>query len=159
MTHPPRARVLILRLKKESPKKCSLTALRRRGDPRFAWLDCELGQEVEVGEVTLLHPEGEELGPADAARPLLLVDSSWRDLPRVLAGVRGGLAPRRLPDGLATAYPRRSNWFEDPANGLASIEALHAAMSRLGVRDDALLDGYRWKDEWLERNAALLEAA
>lgn len=148
--------ILILRLDKESPKKCSLTPLRQRGDERFRWFDCSVGQEVEVGEATLLHPEGELLGPADAVRPLLLVDSSWSDLPRVLRGVKGALTRRRLPEGLRSAYPRKSNWFPDPVAGLASIEALHAALALLGAREDALLDGYRWKEEWLRENAAQL---
>ena len=147
---------ILLRLDKESPKKCSLTPLRRRGDLPIRWIRCSLGDEVEVGEVTLLHPEGEPLSPADDQRPLLLVDSSWRDLPRVLRGVRGKLHRRRLPDGLRTAYPRRSNLFEDPGNGLASIEALHAATCLLGRRDDTLLEGFRWAKEFLRLNEALL---
>ena len=93
-----------------------------------------------------------------AARPLLLIDSSWRDLPRVLQGVRGTLHRRALPPELKTAYPRRSNWFPDPAGGLASIEALHAAQTILGRRDDSLLDGYRWAEDWLRMNAGLLSA-
>ncbi len=151
--------ILILRLNKESPRKCSLTPLRQRGDARIRWMDCELGEAVEVGEATLLHPEGELLSVVDAARPLLLVDSSWRDLPRVLRGVSGRLVRRRLPTELRTAYPRKSNWFADPTTGLSSIEALHAARTLLGAREDALLEGYRWKEEWLRANAALLERA
>jgi len=148
--------VMVLRLRKESVRKCSLTALRRRGDGRFRFVDCELGQAVEVGAASLLHPEGELLGLGDAGRRLLLVDSSWRDLPRVLTGVSGDLVRRRLPEGLVTAYPRRSNWFADPATGLASVEALHAALGLLGARDDSVLEGYRWKEEWLRSNAGLL---
>ncbi len=154
----PRPQVIVLRLDKEDRRKCSLTALRRRRPEGFRWLDCRLGDRVEVGEVTFLHPRGELLGPADAGRPLLLVDSSWRDLPRVLRGVEGVLHRRRLPAGLRTAYPRRSRTFPDPVAGLASIEALHAALARLGWREDGLLEGYHWRELWLERNAALLRA-
>ena len=117
-----------------------------------AWVD------PGTGEVTLLHPDGEPLGPEDASRPLLLIDSSWRDLPRVLRGVQGTLHKRSLPKGLVTAYPRKSNYFEDPETGLASIEALHAAIAMLGQRDHRLLEGYYWAEQYLERNAALLEA-
>ncbi len=148
--------LILLRLDKEDPKKCSLTPLRRRQDLPLRWIRFSIGDQVELGEVTLLHPEGEALGPADACRPLLLVDSSWRDLPRVLRGVAGTLHRRRLPAGLRTAYPRRSATFPDPAAGLASVEALHAACALLGDRDDSLLDGYHWKREWLEGNSALL---
>lgn len=148
--------IILLRLNKESPKKCSLTPLRERSEWPIRWIHCSLGDEVEVGEVTLLHPEGEPLGPSDAQRPLLLIDSSWRDLPRVLRGVSGRLHKRCLPKGLTTAYPRKSTIFEDPETGLASIEALHAAMAMLGQRDDRLLEGYYWAEQYLERNAALL---
>ncbi len=152
----PRPPVVLLRLDKESPRKCSLTPYRERGPAGVRWIDHRLGREVEVGEVTLLHPEGEPLGPDDAVRPLLLVDSSWRDLPRVLRDVRGTLHRRRLPRGLVTAYPRRSKTYRDPDAGLASIEALHAALALLGHRDDSVLEGYHWAGEWLRRNAELL---
>lgn len=148
--------LVLLRLDKESPRKCSLTPYRERGPAGVRWIDHRLGREVEVGEVTLLHPDGEPLGPGDATRPLLLVDSSWRDLPRVLRDVRGTLHRRSLPPGLRTAYPRRSKTFRDPSRGLASIEALHAALALLGHRDDSLLEGYHWAEDWLRLNAALL---
>ncbi len=151
-----RVEVTIVRLRKEAARKCSLTPLRRRRDRPWRWVHCDAGDSVEVGEVTLLHPEGEPLAASDAARPLLLVDASWRDLPGVLRGLRGTLHRRRLPAGLVTAYPRRSTTFADPAAGLASVEALHAALALLGARDDALLDGYLWGSRWLAANAALL---
>lgn len=151
--------LILLRLNKESPKKCSLTPLRGREEWPIRWIHCSIGDEVDVGAVTLLHPDGEPLSPADADRPLLLIDSSWRDLPRVLRGVRGDMRLRSLPKGMQTAYPRKSNWFEDPETGLASIEALHAACALLGQRDDRLLEGYYWADAYLEANAGLLPAA
>ncbi|MBL7008140.1 MAG: hypothetical protein ISR76_04020 [Planctomycetes bacterium] len=150
--------LILLRLDKEEPKKCSLTPLRRRRDLPLRWIRFHIGDQVEVGEVTLLHPEGAPLSAADAGRPLLLVDSSWRDLPRVLRGVRGRLHLRSLPPGLRSAYPRRSSSFPDPPAGLASVEALHAACALLGRRDDSLLDGYHWREAWLEANSGLLRA-
>jgi pre-rRNA-processing protein TSR3 len=81
-----------------------------------------------------------------------LVDSSWRDLPRMLRTVTGTQHRRCLPADLTTAYPRRSKTFEDPLAGLASIEALHAALVLLGHRDDSILDGYYWAAEWLALN-------
>jgi rRNA small subunit aminocarboxypropyltransferase len=151
--------IILLRLNKESPKKCSLTPLREREEWPIRWIHCSIGDAVEVGEVTLLHPDGDPLGPADTTRPLLLIDSSWRDLPRVLRGVSGTLHKRRLPEGLVTAYPRKSSLFEDPETGLASIEALHAAVAMLGQRDDRLLEGYYWAEQYLQQNAALLDRA
>ncbi len=148
--------VILVRLRKEAARKCSLTPLRRRRDRPWRWVHCRAGDPVEVGEVTLLHPEGAPLAAADALRPLLLVDASWRDLPGVLRGLRGTLHRRRLPAGLVTAYPRRSANFADPAAGLASIEALHAALALLGARDDGILEGYHWRAQWLAANAPLL---
>ena len=87
--------------------------------------------------------------------PLLLVDSSWRDLPRVLETVSGDFQKRCLPKNLQTAYPRKSKLFEDPETGLASIEALHAALTLLGKRDDSLLEGYYWASAWLQSNSEL----
>ena len=63
-------------------------------------------------------PDGEDLSQADRGIRLLLVDCTWRRLPK-----------------LVTAYPRRSKLTPDPEHGLASVEALYAAM--------ALLDGPR----------------
>ncbi len=148
--------IQIIRLRKESVKKCSLTPLRERTDLPIRWFHCDLGDAISVGEVTLLHPEGALLSAADATRPLLLVDSSWRDLPRMLRTVEGTFHKRSLPTNLQTAYPRRSKTYRDPHNGLASIEALHAALVLLGQRDDSLLQGYHWAADWLRQNLALL---
>ncbi len=148
--------VTLVRLNKESKKKCSLSPLREQHRNGIVWVDCALGQSIEVGETTLLHPDGELLSTVDATRRLTLIDSSWRDLPRVLLGISGELHLRSLPKGLVTAYPRKSTIYEDPETGLASIEALHAAACLLGQRDDSLLDGYYWKEQWLELNAHLL---
>ncbi len=156
-TSPP---ILLIRLGKEDPRKCSLTPLRGREEEfGIHWRRFRFGDRVEVGEVTLLHPEGEPLTAADASRPLLLVDASWRDLPRVLRGVEGEMHLRALPPGLRTAYPRRSRDFPDPVHGLASIEALHAALALLGRRDDRLLEGYRWREDWLRMNQEILVGA
>jgi len=149
--------ILLVRLDRESPRKCSLTPLRKREDLALRWFPFSAGERIFVGPATLLHPDGDLLQPADAGRPLLLVDSSWRDLPRVLRGLKGELHLRSLPASLRTAYPRRSKTFPDPARGLASIEALHAATALLGARDDSLLDGYPWREAWLEKNRALLD--
>jgi len=147
--------IILIRLRKESPKKCSLTPLRGRDDLPIKWIHCDIGDPIEVGQVTLLHPDGEPLSPADNERPLLLVDSSWRDLPRLLETVSGDFHKRCLPKNLQTAYPRKSKLFEDPETGLASIEALHAALTLLDKRDDSLLEGYYWASTWLQTNPGL----
>lgn len=147
--------IVVLRDPRESVKKCSLTPLRGHERVRFVRYDPERRLDAE-GHV-LLSPDGEELSAADAGRPLLLVDCSWRRVPSLLATVDGSLLPRRLPQ-LATAYPRRSTTFEDPRTGLASVEALYAASVILGEPEPSLLDGYRWRDEFLARNPELAPA-
>jgi len=61
---------------------------------------------------------------------------------------------RSIPGGLRTAYPRVSKVFDDPAGGLASIEALYVARKLLGDDDPQLLDGYHWQDDFLAIVAA-----
>jgi len=102
----------------------------------------------------LLHPDGDEIVPEDRGKSLLLVDCAWRRLPDLLATVDGDPVRRRLPP-LATAYPRRSRIFEDPERGLASIEALYAALALLGEPRPDLLVGYRWAEAFLAANALL----
>jgi pre-rRNA-processing protein TSR3 len=148
--------VLIVRDPRESTKKCSLTPLRGLAGLRFVKFDRD--RRVDAGTRILLHPDGELLSRADRGRDLLLVDCAWRYLPSILATIDGELVHRRLPP-LATAYPRTSKLFEDPASGLASVEALYAALAILGEARPELLASYRWKDEFLARNAARLSAS
>lgn len=144
--------VLIVRDPRESVKKCSLTPLRGLAGMRFVNFHRE--RRIDAGARVLLHPEGELLSSADRGRGLLLVDCAWRYLPSILATVDGELVRRRLPP-LLTAYPRVSKLFEDPANGLASVEALYAALALLGERRDELLASYRWAPQFLELNPGL----
>jgi pre-rRNA-processing protein TSR3 len=144
--------VLILRDPRESAAKCSLTPL--RGLPRIRFERWEPARTYAVGRRLVLHPEGEPLVPGDAGEDLLLVDCAWRRLPRLLASVEGELLPRRLPT-LVTAYPRRSRLFEDPERGLASVEALYAALAILGEPRPELLESYRWREAFLAANPGL----
>jgi pre-rRNA-processing protein TSR3 len=144
--------VLILRDPRESTKKCSLTPLRGMEGVRF--VGYEPDRRVDAGKRILLHPDGEDITSADRGKPLLLIDCAWRRLPQLLATVDGELEHRRLPK-LITAYPRKSKQFEDPEQGLASIEALYAALALLGDARPELLAGYRWKDEFLRSNPSL----
>ncbi len=141
--------VLVFRDSHESPQKCSLTPLRGNADVRF--VDYPRQGAVAAAGRILLHTDGEVLGPADAGKGLLIVDSSWRRLPKLLRLVTGDPPRRRLPP-LVTAYPRKSKRFEDPSEGLASVEALYAALFLLGHRRPDLLEGYHWKEQFLELN-------
>ena len=141
--------ILILRDPRESKAKCSLTPL--VGLSGIDFVEYRHQTRVDVGARILLHPEGDLLSEADAGQDLLLIDCSWRRVPRLLANVEGALTRRRLPE-LTTAYPRKSKTFEDPRSGLASVEALYAATQILGSPRPELLAQYRWRDAFLEAN-------
>lgn len=137
----------VIRHPKERIAKCSLRFLHER--PEMTFLRANPGFTFDATGFVLLAVDAEPLSPADAAHPLLLLDSTWRWLPQLLASVRGEPIRRSIPGNLRTAYPRVSKVFEDPAAGLASIEALYVARRLLGDDDPSLLDGYHWRAEFL----------
>ena len=146
--------VLILRDPRESPKKCSLIPL--RGTPGVVFAEYRADRSLDASGRVLLDPAAEPISAGDRGLPLVILDSSWRRLRKLSATVVGEPRRRRLPP-LKTAYPRRSRDFVDPSEGLASVEALYAALVLLGHEGvEYLLDDYRWKDQFLELNAAVL---
>lgn len=147
--------ILILRDPRESMKKCSLTPL--RGTPGVRFVEYDAGRRLDAAGRVLLHPAGELLSAADQPAGLFLIDCSWRRLPSLLERVDGEPRLRRLPV-LRTAYPRKSVVFQDPAQGLASIEALYAALALMGESRPELLAGYRWRERFLELNPELPRA-
>lgn len=147
---------MILRDPRESAAKCSLTPL--RGYPGVSFVTWKHDRRFDVGARVLLHADGAEITAADAGRPLLLIDCAWRRVPALLASCDGELAWRRLPK-LATAYPRKSRIFADPAQGLASIEALYAALALLGDPRPELLAQYRWGAQFLALNPSIAPRA
>lgn len=145
----------VIRHPKERISKCSLRFLHDR--PEMTFLRGRPGLSFDATGFLLLAVDAEPLSTKDAGRPLLLLDSTWRWLPQLQACVVGEPIPRSIPGGLHTAYPRVSKTFEDPAGGLASIEALYVARKLLGDEDPELLTGYHWRTEFLEivRSAGL----
>lgn len=137
----------VIRHHKERISKCSLRFL--HGRPEIAFLRAKPGFRFDATGFVLLAVDAPPLSRADAGHPLLLLDSTWRWLPQLEDCVTGTPIRRSIPGQVATAYPRVSKLFEDPAGGLASIEALYLARRVLGDDDPTLLDGYRWKDEFL----------
>ena len=135
--------VTVLRHPKERRSKCTLTPLEGRADLVFrkALPDHPFDATGHI----LLALDAPTLSAADAGRPLVLLDSTWRLLGAVERCVSGAPVRRGLPR-VATAYPRKSKTKPDPAEGLASVEALFLARLLLGWRDDALLAEYRWAD-------------
>lgn len=144
--------ILIVHDPREPAKKCSLTPLRGMRGVRFVPVRGD--QRVDAGRRIWLHPEGDELGPDDRGIGLLLIDCIWRRVPALSKRIDGELLRRRLPN-LITAYPRRSKLTPDPEHGLASVEALYAALALLDAPCPALLAHYRWAAEFLAANPDL----
>ena len=138
----------VIRHPKEKIRKCSLRFLHER--PEMTFLRGNPGFVFDATGFTLLAVDAEPLSTKDNERPLLLLDSTWRWLPQLLACVSGEPIHRSIPGNVRTAYPRISKVFEDPDAGLASIEALYLARKLLGDDDPSLLDGYHWKDQFLQ---------
>lgn len=139
--------VTVLRHPKERIAKCTLRFLHDRED--FTFLKATPKLRFDATGYTLLAVDAPELTPADAGRPLLLLDATWRHLPALMACLEGEPVRRSIPAGVRTAYPRRSKLFQDPDRGLASVEAVYVARRILGEDDPSLLDGYHWKAEFL----------
>jgi pre-rRNA-processing protein TSR3 len=139
---------IVVRHPKENPRKCSILPLRGREDLLF--LSFPVTQRPPLEGYVRLAAEGPELGPADAEQGLLLLDGSWRwadAMTRAFADV-----PPRSLHGYRTAYPRVSKRGTDPDNGLATVEALFVAYHLLGRPTAALLDHYRWAQDFLRAN-------
>lgn len=141
--------VLIIFRRGEDTAKCTVHAL--RGTPGLDFLRYPLREKPDLSRHLLLAPDAPPLTAADAGRPLLLLDASWRHAARMRKAVEP-VEARSLPPGWRTAYPRRSKIFADPEAGLASVEALFAASCVLGARDDSLLSHYPWRDIFLAQN-------
>ena len=132
---------------RENLKKCSLEPL--VGDPRFRFERWRSGTTIDAQGCILLEIDAPVLERADAGHELVLLDSTWRYLGAMRASVTGPCIPRSLPPDLQTAYPRVARLGENPPRGLASIEALYAALRMLGHRDDELLANYHWRTAFL----------
>lgn len=178
---------VVIRHPKERLSKCSLEPLRGRPDVVFFRAKPGLRFDA-TGFILLhtegsvlcpadAEPTGEEKatatqramtacseGPlpacfrAGTVRPFLLLDSTWRLLPQLEACLTGSPLPRRLPDGVRTAYPRVSKLAPEPSGGLASVEALYLARRLLGDDDLSLLANYHWRDDFLARLSNLQES-
>lgn len=144
MTHVP---VTVIRHVKERISKCSLRFLHDR--PEFTFLRAKPGFTFDATGFLVLAVDAPVLSEADAGRPLLLLDSTWRYLPGLAACLRGEPLRRGLPASIVTAYPRVSRVFDDPTAGLASVEALYAAKRLLGDDDPDVLTGYHWREAFL----------
>jgi pre-rRNA-processing protein TSR3 len=148
MSEPGKPTVIVIH-PKERRSKCSVWPLRGRHDLVF-WKYPIRGPESLDGYVRL-GLGGPRLSMADAGAGLLLLDGTWRwaaAMEREYAEL-----PVRCLDEWVTAYPRTSKLFDDPAAGLATVEALYAACSQTGRSTDGLLDHYQWREQFLALNS------
>ena len=141
--------VLIVVRRGEDPAQCTVRPL--RGTPGLDFLPYPLRRKPDLARHLLLAPDAPPLSPADAGRPLLLLDASWRHAAKMRKAVEP-VEARSIPPGWKTAYPRHSKIHADPETSLATVEALFAAHCMLGCRDDTLLRFYPWRDAFLELN-------
>lgn len=140
--------VTIIRSVKERKDRCTIWPL--RSHPLVRVVGYPFKAKPEVGPAVLLWTDGPPLSAADAGRPLLLLDASWRRAMAMRSHFEG-LECRSL-QGIRTAYPRCSRYGTDPDEGLATVEALFAACRILGLPTEGLLDHYVWAKEFLAAN-------
>lgn len=133
---------------RERRSKCSVEPLRLRQE--FIFTTYPNPAPVDLSRYVRLGIGGPVIGPQDADRGLLLLDGTWRWAAK-MENAYQAMTVRSLPS-IRTAYPRKSEVFEDPADGLATIEALYAALRLLGRETAGLLDQYHWKNQFLELN-------
>lgn len=136
---------------KEKVAKCTVAWL--RGDPRFVFFRGPR-RPADLSGYVRLAMEGPVLSTADADCGLLVLDGTWKLVDRLAPRV-DEVPTRRLPP-LQTAYPRTSKVRVDPDGGLATIEAVYAALRIMGRDVTGLLSRYHWADEFLELNQSLL---
>jgi ribosome biogenesis protein Tsr3 len=181
--------ILVLQHHRENPRKCSLSPLRARAGAGLGAVEfvrvCPgalppalgiRGVALKVDAPVLSASDRERLAidndagaaaEAEGRRPgrLVLIDGNWAKISYILGHLKaapGRLDFRSLPASLRTAYPRRSKLRADPASGLASIEALAAALRILGAPMDevtGILEGYPWRDGFLDLNREFFAAA
>lgn len=145
MTSPP---TLILVHPRERKAKCTVRPL--KGTPGIEFRQFPLKQPIPEGYVRL-GLGGPLLSAEDQASGLLILDGTWRWAGRMEAEL-AAIPVRSLPP-LQTAYPRTSKVFDDPQDGLATVEALYAALTLLGRPTEHILDHYHWREEFLRLNA------
>ncbi len=137
---------------KERRSKCSVEPLRSR--PGFSfWKWPDRGPEPLDGYVRL-GLGGPLLTEQDRHRGLLVLDGTWKLASKMEPDYSDLPVRSLLP--WQTAYPRTSKLFDDPAAGLATIEAIYAAFVQTGRDPTGLLDEYYWKEPFLKINETLL---
>lgn len=144
---------IVIRHKKENLAKCSLRGLEGRSDMLFFRYPFTELPPLK-GYLMLVMEGAPELSEKDHDAGLLLLDSTWRYLPRMVDAVeKQELVEKRvLPGGFLTAYPRRQDDCVDPTRGLSTVEALYLAYRLMGRSTEGIFDHYHWGKKFLEIN-------
>ena len=152
---------------KENRRKCTVQPLAELEGLELLRLGIPIVGEELVGVPAgiLLEVDAPVLVAEDALHlsgggRLVLLDATWVRLAPLVRRLcfegSAGIQRRSLPGDFRTAYPRHSKLFEDPAGGLASVEAMFASTVILGAPREELLQHYRWAGEFLELNREVL---
>lgn len=145
---------IIIRHRKENLKKCSLRSLESRNDMLF--LTYPFAELPPLERFVILVMEGAPLlSEKDHDKGILLLDSTWRYLPKMVDAVEkyATVEKRCLPGHYITAYPRDQKGCVDPGRGLASVEALYISYKLMGKSTEGLLDHYYWRDQFIQLNS------
>lgn len=145
---------LILRHRRENLKKCSLRGLESRSDIQFFTYPSDPLPSLK--NYLLLAIDAPMLSQEDRELGILLIDGTWNHAAKMISSLPKNIPSRSLPPNLITAYPRKQTGCIDPHRGLASIEALFAAYCILGKNLEGLLEGYYWKDLFIQKNRDIL---
>lgn len=133
---------------RERRSKCSVEPLRQ--NPDYLFVTFPKPVPIDLSSYVRLGIGGPALSSNDSNSGLLLLDGTWKRAAQMLPFYQH-LPVRSLPP-VRTAYPRRSEVFEDPAEGLATIEALYTALKILERPTTGLLDQYYWRETFLQIN-------
>ena len=133
---------------RERRSKCSVESLRDRDG--FVFCTFPNPVPIDITDYVRLGIGGTILSEADSDRGLLLLDGTWRLAARMEPFYQH-VEVRSLPT-VQTAYPRKSEVYADPSAGLATIEALYAALRLLNRDTTGLLDHYHWREQFLDFN-------
>ena len=108
--------VLIIIRRGEDRDQCTIQPL--RGTPGIDFLRYPLRRKPDVSHHLLLAPEAPPLTPADAGRPLLLLDANWRHAARMRKAIEPVEALfaafcilGHRDDGLLRLYPWRDDFL------------------------------------------------
>lgn len=134
--------------RKESANKCTVLPL--RGHPALKFFRFPFKHRPDTAGYVRLGLGGPLLGSEDAGSGLLVLDGNWQRV-GAMEAVFDDLPIRSLPPW-QTAYPRISQVHDDPPQGLATVEALYAALTILGRPTDGILDVYPWREAFLALN-------